>query len=270
MAQRGHSEACCSIPPVVARGYQTKGRYIEIDGMKTYTTGPSSAKDAILIIYDLFGFCDQTLQGADILAHSDQEHQYRVFVPDFFYGKSAEHSWYPPNTKEKGEKLRAFIEGPAAPPKTAEKIPRVVKEIEDKTGGDITTWFGLGMCWGGKVLPWRPGHGLQMLMEVALDHIPHFTVRNTFQSCRSSAPRFDRSKRRKGDCRPDLYASLLDEDPKAVEAFKNELKVKNHVETFHDQVHGWMAARGNLQDPRVREEYERGYKTLLDFYHEYL
>ena len=28
-------QACCTIPPVVAKGYQTKGKYIEIDGMKT-------------------------------------------------------------------------------------------------------------------------------------------------------------------------------------------------------------------------------------------
>lgn len=104
-----------------------------------------------MIIYDIFGFCDQTLQGADILAHSDKEHQYQVFVPDFFFGKPADQSWYPPDTKEKGEKLGAFFQGPGAPPKTAEKIPKIVKEITEKTGGDITTWGALGLCWGGKV-----------------------------------------------------------------------------------------------------------------------
>ena len=82
------------------------------------------------------------------------------------------------------------------------------------------------------------------------------------------------------------------------------MKVENHVETFPDQVHvsyapmaklkpikssrltisnqGWMAARyatvlpfrwnitdrydsGDLKDEKVRKEYERGYKILLDF-----
>ena len=114
-------------------------------------TGPSSATTAILIIYDIFGFSPQGLQGADILAHSDSSHQYQVFIPDFFIGKPAEHAWYPPDTKEKGEKLGAFFKGPAAPPKTAEKIPSVVKEITEKTGGTINTWGALGMCWGGKV-----------------------------------------------------------------------------------------------------------------------
>ena len=34
-----------------------------------------------------------------------------------------------------------------------------------------------------------------------------------------------------------------DEDDEAVKAFEKELTVPKHVETFNDQVHGWMAAR---------------------------
>ena len=68
-------------------------------------TGPSNASQAILAVYDIFGFFPQTIQGADILAHSDKEHPYQVFVPDFFDGEPADISWYPPDTKEKGEKL---------------------------------------------------------------------------------------------------------------------------------------------------------------------
>jgi hypothetical protein len=51
-------------------------------------TGPSSASTAILFIFDIFGYFPQTLQGADILATSDHDHQYQVFMPDFFDGKS--------------------------------------------------------------------------------------------------------------------------------------------------------------------------------------
>lgn len=61
-----------------------------------------------------------------------------------------------------------------------------------------------------------------------------------------------------------------DENADAVKGFKENLQVKNFVDTYSDQVHGWMAARGNLEDPRVKSEYERGYKALLDFYHEHL
>lgn len=34
-----------------------------------------------------------------------------------------------------------------------------------------------------------------------------------------------------------------DENPEDVEKFKDNLSVDKHVETFKDQVHGWMAAR---------------------------
>lgn len=99
------SKACCTVPPVVSEGYQAKGDYITIDGMKTYATGPKDAKSALLVVYDIFGFFPQTLQGADILAHADKEHQYQVFMPDFFDGKPADISWYPPDNEEKGKKL---------------------------------------------------------------------------------------------------------------------------------------------------------------------
>lgn len=39
-----------------------------------------------------------------------------------------------------------------------------------------------------------------------------------------------------------------------------------HVETFGDQIHGWMAARADLKDERVKEEYTRGYQTVLEFF----
>ena len=87
------SHACCTVPPVVGKGYEPKGKYITVDGMKTYVTGPSSAKSAILVIYDIFGFFPQTLQGADILAHQDKERPYQVFMPDFFEGEPCNIPW---------------------------------------------------------------------------------------------------------------------------------------------------------------------------------
>lgn len=80
-ATMSQSHACCTVPPVVSDGYKEKGEYITIDGMKTYATGPSHAKSALLVVYDIFGFFPQTLQGADILAHGDKEKQYQVFMP---------------------------------------------------------------------------------------------------------------------------------------------------------------------------------------------
>jgi dienelactone hydrolase len=61
-----------------------------------------------------------------------------------------------------------------------------------------------------------------------------------------------------------------DESAPDVKKFEANLTGEKHVEIFGDQIHGWMAARADLDDPRVRAEYERGYKTLLEFYAKYL
>ena len=65
---------------------------------------------------------------------------------------------------------------------------------------------------------------------------------------------------------PYILLASGDEPIDTVKEFKSKLNVSHHVETFADQVHGWMAARGDLSDARVKEEYARGYKALLDFF----
>ena len=61
-----------------------------------------------------------------------------------------------------------------------------------------------------------------------------------------------------------------DEPKEDVEKFEKNLKGEKHVEIFGDQIHGWMAARADLEDERVKSEYERGYKTLLEFFAKHL
>lgn len=93
------SQACCSVPPVVSKGYQQKGEYTDIAGLKTYVTGSSSAKatSAILVVYDIFGYFPQTIQGADILAKGDSEHEHIVFMPDWFKGQPFSHEDFDPS-----------------------------------------------------------------------------------------------------------------------------------------------------------------------------
>lgn len=55
--------ACCSqIPPVQAE-YSPKGSYTTINGLKAYTIGPEDAKVSVLVVYDVFGYSPQILQG---------------------------------------------------------------------------------------------------------------------------------------------------------------------------------------------------------------
>lgn len=65
---------------------------------------------------------------------------------------------------------------------------------------------------------------------------------------------------------PLIMLASKDEDAEEVKKFEAALTGPKHVETFPDQIHGWMAARSDLTDKRVQEEYTRGYKTVLNFF----
>ncbi|KAL8760153.1 MAG: hypothetical protein Q9199_000291 [Rusavskia elegans] len=254
MAQQGHSEVSNSIfdnNHAVVGDYKAKGDYIDLDGMRVYTTGPSTATSAIFIIYDIFGFSSQTLQGADILAHADQNHQYQVFMPDFFKGKPLPQSVFPPDTEEKKKQMGDFFAGPASPPDTAKKVPELVKKLGEKYTG-VKKWGSLGMCWGGKIVSLTSQSG------------------TPFSASAEVHPAMVDPNDAKGFKVPVCMLASGDENPEDVENFKKSLSVDNHVETFGDQVHGWMAARANLKNERVKSEYERGYGVLLDFYHKHL
>ncbi|KAK3706360.1 hypothetical protein LTR37_010904 [Vermiconidia calcicola] len=244
------SHACCTVPPVVDNGYKEKGEYITIDGMKTYVTGSSDAKTGLLVIYDIFGFFPQTLQGADILAYGDKEKQYQVFMPDFFEGSPADISWYPPDTDEKGKKLGEFFNTQAAPPKTLNRIPNVLKEIESQRG--ISEWGIVGYCWGGKIVNLTSQEG------------------TAFKAAAACHPAMVDANDAPGVKIPFAMLPSKDEPKEDVEKWQQAIKVKNIVQWWPNQVHGFMAARSDLKDPAVKADYEKAYALLLNFFHEHL
>lgn len=244
----GISKACCSIPPVVSKGYQAKGSYQTINGLKTYVTGPETATKAILLVYDIFGFFDQTIQGADILANS-AEQKYKVFIPDFFEGSPADISWYPPTTDEHKKLLGEFFSTKAAPPNSLPKIPKIVEEANGLAPGGSYDWSILGFCWGGKIAA----------LSVAGEN-------NIFKAGAQCHPAMVDPNDAKTIKVPFAVLASKDEPAADVEAFKKNLTVPTHVETFGTQIHGWMAARSNLDDEENKKEYERGYKTILQFF----
>lgn len=149
-ATSGHSEACCNLPPIVTEGYEAKGTYQDIGGYKTckflktcqldYTffplsngsvdvTGPDDAENAIVVVYDIFGYFPQTLQGADILATSDRSNKYKVYMPDLFNGSPADISWYPPDNEDKQKKLGDFF-GKNPPSGAADAMPLFANAIK--------------------------------------------------------------------------------------------------------------------------------------------
>lgn len=250
----GVSKACCSIPPVISKGYEAKGEYKTVGGLKTYVTGPADATRAILIVYDIFGFFPQTLQGADILATADKEKKYRVYMPDFFEGKPADISWYPPTTDEHKQKLGKFFETQAGPPTHLAKIPGILSDAnkDASSGSGFSSWGILGFCWGGKVANLTLGKD------------------SAFKAGAQAHPAMLDPEDAKNVTVPIALLASKDEDPEAVKGYDANLKVDKHVDTYSTQIHGWMAARANLEDPEVKKEYERGYHAVLDFFHKHL
>lgn len=59
-----------------------------------------------------------------------------------------------------------------------------------------------------------------------------------------------------------------DENKDDVAKWQKGLKVKNDVLWFDDQVHGFMAARGDLKNDNVKKDYEKAYTRLLTWFHE--
>jgi hypothetical protein len=106
------------------------------------------------------------LQGSDLLAYGNDKEQYQVFVPDFLLGQYADHTWFPPDTAEKGQAMGAFFQGPANPVTTVQKIPGLVKTISESSSGSIESWAILGKCWGGKVIrnSRRPSYDIGFLL----------------------------------------------------------------------------------------------------------
>ncbi|KAI1211912.1 Alpha/Beta hydrolase protein [Annulohypoxylon truncatum] len=245
-AQHGHSEACCNIPPVVATGYSAKGSYEELGGFKSYVTGPKEATKGIITIYDIFGYYPQTLQGADILSTSDHSQKYKVFIPDWFNGEPAPLSWFPPDTEEKQKNLGAFFQK-NSPPSVAAKVPDYVSAVSAKYP-EIKSWAILGFCWGGKV--------------VSLVTSKPDTV---FKAGVEAHPAMVDPADAENIKVPLALLASKDETPEDVKKFEANLTGPKYVETFGDQIHGWMAARSDLENERVKAEYIRGYETVLKF-----
>lgn len=143
-ATGGHSAACCNIPPIVSSGYQKKGDYATIDNRKAYVSGPvDSASKGILVIMDIFGFFDQTIQGADILATADDHQKYAVFMPDAFDGEPLPIDLFPPDNEEKQQKVGAFF-GKNSPPSFVPKALSFVKAASAKYP-NIKEWGVVGV-----------------------------------------------------------------------------------------------------------------------------
>lgn len=136
------------------------------------------------------------------------------------------------------------------PPSGAAKIPKIITDIEAVYGSK--TWGAVGFCWGGKV--------------VSLTSGPDTLFKASVQAHPGMIDPADAEK----ISIPTLMLASEEESAEEVKKWDEALKVEKYVERFGDQVHGWMSARGNLEDEKCREAYEKGYKVFLEWFAKYL
>lgn len=194
-------------------------------------------RQPIFVVYDIFGFFPQNLQGTDILAHSDKEHQYHVFMPHFFDGEPADISWYPADTKEKEEKLGNFFHAKANPKMHLPKIKECVAEAAKFP--QIESWGIMGYCWGGKITSIVAGAQTKFKAAAQL----HPGMLDVADAVKVQIPM--------------CLLTSKDENPDNVKKYSDNLTVKKHVDIYDTQIHGWMAVRADLKDPAAVKEYER-------------
>lgn len=65
---------------------------------------------------------------------------------------------------------------------------------------------------------------------------------------------------------PHLLIASGDEDAETVKKFEEGLTVPKHFERFDGQLHGFMTARADLDDEKVKAEYEKAYKLVISFF----
>lgn len=69
---------------------------------------------------------------------------------------------------------------------------------------------------------------------------------------------------------PILMIPTKDEDKNDVANYQKNLKVTHDIQPFDDQIHGFLAARSDLKDEKVKAAYEKGYSLLASWFTDHL
>ncbi|EED22789.1 hypothetical protein TSTA_062760 [Talaromyces stipitatus ATCC 10500] len=256
-----YSNACCETPvPHNVADYQAQGEWLDILGEKVYVVGDKAANRAIVWVFDIFGYSPQTLRGADVVAAnllSSSKGPVTVLIPDWFDGTVADKAWVPPVTDDQAAKLGNFIKTKAAPELV---VPRVLKFAEalkqhQTILPNIQNLGIFGFCWGGKLA--------SIACQKSSDGV--FAV-----AVQTSPSKADPEEARNISVPMALILSK-DEDLPTMKRFYDNIPTPYKLlERFDDQIHGFMSGRGDLSDPGVKAEVERGYNQAVEFFDKYL
>lgn len=145
---------------------------------------------------------------------------------DWFDGEAVQYDWLTSKDGEGRAKMHAFIETKANPDTVLPAVLDVLGAFRDRFPG-VAHWGGVGFCWGAKLVSLLAARGEASPLAVA---------------AQSSPARMDPEEAKRVDVPMAVLASS-GEDAKAVKEYSENLEGQKVVETFGDQIHGWMSAR---------------------------
>ncbi|XP_058077824.1 endo-1,3;1,4-beta-D-glucanase-like isoform X3 [Magnolia sinica] len=152
------SSQCCANPPTLSSTCG-QGGVEDVGGLKTYITGPSDSKLAVLLVSDVYGYEAPNLRKlADKIAAAG----FYVVVPDFFYGDP-----FVPNNPKRP--VQGWIKDHELD-KGTEDAKAVIAALKSK---GISAIGAAGLCWGAKVVVEL---GKQSLIDAAVLCHPSFVT----------------------------------------------------------------------------------------------
>ncbi|XP_043722474.1 endo-1,3;1,4-beta-D-glucanase-like [Telopea speciosissima] len=233
---------CCENPPVLSSNCG-QGCVQEVGGLKTYVTGSSHSKRAILLISDIYGYEAPNLRKlADKVAAAG----FYVVVPDFFYGDP-----YAPDNAEKPIEIWIKEHGPD---KGFEDAKPVIATLKSK--GITTTGVG-GVCSGGKV---AVELAKSDYIQCAVLLHPSFVTVDDIKEVKVPIA---------------ILGAEIDETtpPVLVKQFEQILSFKPEVDAyvkiFPGVAHGWTV-RYNDEDEEAMKAAEEAHQNMLDWFTKYV
>ncbi|KAK6120122.1 hypothetical protein DH2020_046158 [Rehmannia glutinosa] len=233
---------CCENPPTLSPSSGV-GSVIEFGGLKSYVSGPSDSKLAVLLAADVYGYEAPNLRKiADKVAAAG----FYVVVPDFFYGDP-----YDPANEEKPLLVWKSLHEPA---KAFEDAKPVIEALKSK---GISAIGAAGFCYGAKVVVELAKSGL--IQAGVLLH-PSFVTLDDVKEVKAPLA---------------ILGAEVDKlsPPELVKKFEEILlsksEVGSFVKIFPGVAHGWTV-RYKLDDEKAVKSAEEAHQDMLNWFTKYV
>ena len=242
--------SCCPTDKSVAASageYSPEGTSETIGAMDCYVVG--AGDKIVVMIYDIFGFHPNNFELADNIASA---RGWKVVIPDLLRGSAWPAVNFPPKTPAQSGAFAAFLTGPADAKKRVLDVKVLIETI--RAVEPEASFAVLGFCWGCK---------LAALCALAIPRLKAIT---------GAHPAFLNEEDGRLVKLPTLWLPTGDDDmteyQTGVLSGGNSQNVTVN-ENFRDMFHGFMAARGDWTNPKLREKASAGTQVIVGFLEKY-